>query len=78
MKPELRIVWMVFLLSALLAKAEAATWYVRTDGIGSGTGWADALQSVQEAIDSATSGDEIWVAIWMRINKRKYSVDIRT
>jgi hypothetical protein len=40
----------------------AGTWYVTPGGSGSGTSWADSIGVVQAAIDSATAGDEIWVA----------------
>lgn len=42
----------------------AATLYVDTDALGAGSGanWADAYTDLQDALSSATSGDEIWVA----------------
>ena len=42
---------------------ESAVWYV--DGSvassGSGTSWATAFKTIQEAVDAAGAGDEIWV-----------------
>ena len=46
-----------------LATALANTWYV--DGYvttsGGGTSWVDALKTIQEAVDTANTEDEIWV-----------------
>ncbi|MEE8404187.1 MAG: SUMF1/EgtB/PvdO family nonheme iron enzyme, partial [candidate division Zixibacteria bacterium] len=36
--------------------------YVKQGGKGSGTSWADAYGDLQDALDDADSGDEIWVA----------------
>jgi predicted outer membrane repeat protein len=36
--------------------------YVKEGGTGNGASWATAMGSVQEAIDAAVYGDEIWVA----------------
>ncbi len=45
------------------AAGEAAVWYV--DGAmpasGTGTSWAEAKKTVQEAITAAVNGDEVWV-----------------
>ena len=39
-------------------------WYVNASasGAGNGSSWADAFTAVQEAVDYASEGDEIWVA----------------
>jgi streptogramin lyase len=55
----------LFLGSTLLCHsiAFAGVWYVRGDvGIsGTGTKWSHALKTIQEAIDAASTGDEIWI-----------------
>ena len=39
------------------------TYYVKPDGPGlSGTSWSEAFSDLQEAIDSAQTGDQIWIA----------------
>jgi len=54
----------LFLGSTLLCHsiAFAGVWYVRGDvGIsGTGTKWSHALKTIQEAVDAASTGDEIW------------------
>jgi len=55
----------LFLSLTLLYSSAAfgAVWYVRGDiGIsGTGTAWSNALKTIQEAVDSASTGDEIWI-----------------
>jgi len=36
--------------------------YVKADGTGDGTSWANAAGNIQTMIDKAVSGDEVWVA----------------
>jgi hypothetical protein len=45
------------------ATAQAAVWYVKTDGSDSNSGisWDYAFANIQAAVDSATDGDEILV-----------------
>lgn len=52
------------ILLAAATTAHAAVWYVDTDNSGAedGTAWATAFTTIQPAIDTATSGDEVWVA----------------
>jgi len=57
----------VFILCLLLSFAQlssAATYYVdasKTDNSGSGTSWATAKKDIQNAIDLATAGDQVWI-----------------
>ncbi len=48
-------------LTALFAAA-GATWYVTSDGTGSGSSWADPTNSIQGAIVAAAIGDTILVS----------------
>jgi parallel beta-helix repeat protein len=61
----------VFLALALLVALAALPWqraaagtryYVKQGGTGNGTSWADASPNLKAIMDSADSGDEIWVA----------------
>jgi len=38
------------------------TWFVKKNGAGAGTGWADPLPTIQAALAKAKSGDSIWIA----------------
>ena len=40
----------------------AATYYVRENGTGNGTSWDTASSDLAGILDSAVSGDEIWVS----------------
>jgi len=50
-------------LSVATAGAQAATWYVRQEAFpgGDGTSWYEAFNNIQEAVNRATSWDEIYV-----------------
>ena len=37
-------------------------YYVKVNRIGNGTSWANAAGNIQEMIDKAVAGDEVWVA----------------
>ncbi|MCB0571170.1 MAG: DUF1565 domain-containing protein [Phaeodactylibacter sp.] len=45
-----------------LCQVDAKVIYVKLGGNGNGTSWEHALGSVQEALQRAKSGDQIWVA----------------
>lgn len=58
---KLSLLFTVLLLSATLAKA--TVYYVSPSGDNSsGTAWSTAYKTIQQALTSATVGDEIWVA----------------
>jgi len=52
----------IIILVALPALCHAKTIYVQQDATGTGTSWADAYGSLQDALDSAVYHDQIWVA----------------
>ena len=51
----------IFMMPAIL---NAKTVYVKSDasGANSGSSWANAYTDLQNAIDSTSSGDQVWVA----------------
>lgn len=51
--------WTLTGFSELSAKT---IYYVKVDGIGDGTSWANAAGNIQDMIDKAIAGDEVWVA----------------
>ena len=57
----------VFILSLLLGFSQlssATTYYVdasKTDNSESGTSWATSKKDIQNAIDLATAGDQVWI-----------------
>ena len=58
------VVMAVILLGMWPAVVAAATIYVDADRPtgGNGTTWANAYKYLQDALDDAESGDEVWVA----------------
>jgi hypothetical protein len=60
--------WIVTLtlLTSLLCSLGASGWtgihYVKAGASGTGTSWADASGNLQDMINAAAAGDEIWVA----------------
>jgi hypothetical protein len=58
------VCWLfVLFLTSISYDALASTFYVKTNGTGSGTGsWTNASNNVQAMINAANAGDEIWVA----------------
>ena len=58
------LIALAIIVSSTMA-AQATTYYVdvaQPDNAGAGTTWATAKRDLQEAINAATSGDQIWVA----------------
>ncbi len=53
------VLFLVCVINSLSAKT--IRW-VKVDGTGDGTSWANASNSIQTMIDNSTSGDEVWVA----------------
>ena len=53
-----------FTLLGIASFSNAATWYVNLSATGTnaGTSWTNAYNTLQDAIDASSSGDEIWVA----------------
>ena len=37
-------------------------YFVKADGTGDGSSWANAANNIQTMIDKAIAGDEVWVA----------------
>ena len=59
----LSLVELTILALAFTQMASAqTTWYVTTNGTGSGTSWADATNSIQDAIDASSAGDTVLVS----------------
>jgi len=59
----LKIVLMFFLIATIAGAASAATLYVGAglESSGDGTSWATAYASLEDALDNAADGDDIWM-----------------
>jgi predicted outer membrane repeat protein len=59
-----RILVAVIIFSCFFSSIHAATYYVKVNGDDSkdGRSWSNAYKTLQKALATATSGDEIWVA----------------
>ena len=63
-KPLLTFSGIAFVLFCFASNIFAEVIYVKYDaaGVNDGTSWTDAFTDLQPAIDSATSGDEVWIS----------------
>ena len=63
-KQYITVFGMLFLLLGISIQSNAEIIYVdgSASGNADGTSWTDAYHLVQDALDHATSGDEIWIA----------------
>lgn len=62
MKTNLKLLLcLAFSLSFFSLQAKTI-YYVKVDGTGDGSSWANAANNIQTMIDKAVSGDEVWVA----------------
>lgn len=59
---NLSILCLSFLLSPLLNLSEGAIIYVKAGSSGDGASWATASEDLVSALNSASGGDEVWVA----------------
>ena len=64
MNPRNSALTFLAILSLAAAHVDAGVIYVKSDALvgGDGTSWGTAYSNVQDALQYATSGDEIWVA----------------
>ena len=51
-----------FVMAVSSISAAGNIIYVKEDGTGGGTSWGDGYGDIQEALETASSGDEIWVS----------------
>jgi parallel beta-helix repeat protein len=59
---QLKTVVLVFVLLLFCIGTQAGIIYVKSGGVGSGTSWADATGDIQQAINVASSGTNVYVA----------------
>jgi len=58
------VVFAALILCGAISPAQAATWYVATNGddVATGTNWPTAKRTIQAAVDTASAGDTVQVA----------------
>lgn len=56
-----KIIVLIFCLLSVQMNAKTV-YYVKSGATGSGSSWSDASGSIQDMIDRASVGDEVWVA----------------
>lgn len=59
------------------ASAHASIWYVAGDATqsGDGTSWAEAFQTVEEAVNAASKGDELWIKTGTYLISKEIGID---
>jgi len=62
MKTRLLILATIILTSVGIINASTIYVDINAAGTGNGSSWTDAYTQLQDALDAATSGDEVWVA----------------
>ncbi len=60
MNPKCYLLLICFLSLPSLAKGQI--YYVKADGTGDGSSWANASSDLQAIINEANAGDDIWIA----------------
>lgn len=69
-----KVIVLIFCLLSVQMNAKTV-YYVKSGATGSGSSWSDASGSIQDMIDRASVGDEVWVAAGtyiVPVNKNGY------
>ena len=62
MTKSLRILAIIATVCCYAQWIDARVYYVKTDGTGNGDSWQEAAGDLDEMMEKASSGDEIWIA----------------
>ena len=62
MTKSLRILAIIAAVCCYAQWIDARVYYVKTDGTGNGDSWQEAAGDLDEMMEKASSGDEIWIA----------------